>query len=119
MIFLFHSVGHGGNYGVFQEFVQMGAIFMTGFFLLSGYSLFYTHGSDDFACLHTVRSFYVKRGIGILPLYYATALLYILFLGTESPVENALLAPAELLGIQSAFSSLFPTSHNSGTWFIS
>ena len=33
MVFLFHSAMHlGCDYGVFQEFVQMGAIFMTGFF---------------------------------------------------------------------------------------
>lgn len=120
MIFLFHSAGHlGCDYGVFQEFVQMGAIFMTGFFLLSGYSLYYVHGCDDFTSLHTVKSFYAKRAVGILPLYFATALLYILFLGTESPIENVVLAPVELLGIQSVFVALDQTSHNGGTWFVS
>jgi peptidoglycan/LPS O-acetylase OafA/YrhL len=40
-------------------------------------------------------------------------------LGEESVFQNLVLLPIELLGLQSVFSTLFPVSHNGGTWFIS
>ena len=99
----------------------MGAIAMTGFFLLSGYTLNLTNqkvndGSD-------IKKFYIKRLISILPLYYVYALINIaqniLFNGTEALVEELILCPIETLGIQSVFATLFPYSHNGGSWFIS
>ncbi len=33
--------------------------------------------------------------------------------------QNLVLLPIEVLGLQSVFSTLFPVSHNGGTWFIS
>lgn len=65
------------------------------------------------------RAFYLKRLISILPLYYAVALLYIIFLGKETLGENLLLAPVELLGLQANFAGLYSVTHNSGTWFVS
>ena len=47
------------------------------------------------------------------------ALIYICFLGQESTVQNLLIAPVEILGIQSIFNSLFGVTHNGGTWFVS
>ncbi|MGN0999480.1 MAG: hypothetical protein ACI4PO_08005, partial [Faecousia sp.] len=42
VVMLFHSWCHiGCTYGVLEPFISMGAVFMTGFFLLSGFSLFY------------------------------------------------------------------------------
>lgn len=54
-----------------------------------------------------------------MPVYYVVAILYIIFLGTETVVQNIIIAPIEILGLQSTFSSLFGYSHNGGTWFIS
>lgn len=53
VIFLFHSNGHlHCSYGVLNAFVSMGAVFMTAFFMLSGYviaykSYSYTGGGDS------------------------------------------------------------------------
>lgn len=57
--------------------------------------------------------------MGILPLYYVVSILYVVFLGKETFMQNIVLLPIELLGIQTFFSSLFTFSHNGGTWFIS
>ncbi len=54
-----------------------------------------------------------------MPVYYVIAILYIIFLGRETILQNIIIAPIEILGLQSAFSSLFGYSHNGGTWFIS
>lgn len=47
------------------------------------------------------------------------AALYVVTLGQESVFQNLVLLPIELFGLQSVFSTLFPVSHNGGTWFIS
>ncbi|MCQ2061055.1 MAG: acyltransferase [Fibrobacter sp.] len=119
-VFLFHSrIHHGCNYGFLNDFIQMGAVFMTGFFMLSGFVLHATYKSQVLSEFPNLRKFYLKRIAGILPLYYLVALVYILTFGTESTLENLVLLPIEALGLQSVFSSLFEVSHNNGTWFIS
>lgn len=120
MVLLFHChIHHGSDFGVLTGFVSMGAIFMSAFFMLSGYVLFLTYREQSLIQMANLKRFYLKRLVGILPLYYVVALLYVLFLGQESAVQNLLLLPVEMLGLQSVFSSLFEVSHNDGTWFIS
>ena len=120
LIFLFHSNIHiQCNYGVLNQFVNSGAIYMTAFFILSGFSLYLVWQRKDLHNIVELRKFYLKRLISILPLYYSVALIYICFLGQESTVQNLLIAPVEILGIQSIFNSLFGVTHNSGTWFVS
>ena len=42
LVFAFHSNIHFQcHYGILDNFVSMGAIAMTGFFMLSGFSMFY------------------------------------------------------------------------------
>lgn len=99
----------------------MGAIAMTGFFLLSGYTLNLTYkGMND---SRDIRKFYIKRLISILPLYYAygtiNVIINIALKGTGAAIEELILFPIEVLGIQSVFATLFPFSHNGGSWFIS
>lgn len=119
-VFLFHSNMHMGcEYGIFTNFVSMGAIFMTAFFMLSGYVLFITYQRMDFTKIGNIKKFYLKRSISILPLYYIVSVLFILFLGTETVKQNLILAPIEILGLQSVFTSIFSVTHNGGTWFIS
>ena len=120
LVFCFHSaIGVGCYYGIVDGYVQMGAVAMTGFFMLSGYVLYHSYHLNDLSNIKNVKSFYLKRCIAILPDYYIVAVLYILFLGEESVLQNIMIAPIEILGLQSVFSSLFGITHNSGTWFIS
>lgn len=121
LIYMFHSWMHFGcSYSVYlDKFVSVGAVAMTGFFLLSGYALRLVYGKQDLMEKHNLGRFYLKRILSIIPLYYFFALLYILISGKESMVDNMLLLPIEALGLQTTFTSLFGISHNSGTWFIS
>lgn len=120
MVLLFHGhIHHGCSYGPLTWFVSMGAVFMSAFFMLSGYVLFYTYREQSLMQAASLKTFYLKRLVGIVPLYYLVALVYALFWGKESLLQNLVLLPAELLGLESVFSSLFEVSHHSGTWFIS
>ena len=120
MVLLFHChIHHDCSFGPLTGFVSMGAIFMTGFFMLSGFVLFRTYQERELFKMDALRNFYLKRAIGILPLYYLVSVVYVLSLGSESQFQNLVLLPIELLGLQTVFSTLFPVSHNGGTWFIS
>lgn len=116
----FHTTFHlGCSYGWFREVSSMGAVFMTAFFMMSGYVLYLIYNGEDFKEIKNVKKFIIKRFIGIVPMYYISAIIYILVRGEETITQNILLAPIEMLGLQSAFSSLFSYTHNGGTWFIS
>lgn len=92
---------------------------MTAFFMLSGYALFYVYQSRDLTQFDKIKLFYKKRAISILPVYYSAALIFILLFDQGNLLKNLFLAPIEILGIQTVFSSLFGVAHNGGTWFIS
>ncbi len=120
LIYMFHSNMHFQcSYGVLNDFVSVGALAMTGFFLLSGYVLRLVYGEKDLLEIKELWRFYLRRMLSVLPLYYTVAILHILFLGKESWIEYLMLVPIEALGLQSTFVSLFGVSHNDGTWFVS
>ena len=125
LIFMFHSRIHvlKCDYWLLNDFVSMGAIAMTGFFMLSGYALILSTQKTNMSDAKEIRKFYLKRLISILPLYYAWALLNVIinvvFKGAHAAIEELMLFPIETLGLQSIFSTLFPYSHNGGSWFIS
>ena len=125
LIFMFHSRIHvlKCSYGYLDSFVSMGAIAMTGFFLLSGYVMNLTYGCKEMSGSANIKRFYLKRIISIIPLYFVWASLWavanIIVNGKSAGIEEIILFPVEILGIQSVFSSLFPFSHNGGSWFIS
>lgn len=92
---------------------------MTGFFMLSGFVLFANYSGKNGMEKGNLKQFYLKRLIGIFPLYFFVSVVYMVCCGSESLKQNLILFPIETLGLQSHFSSLFDVSHNSGTWFIS
>lgn len=122
IIFFFHQKIHLGiNFGVLNAFISMGPIFMTAFFMLSGYVLEMTHGEQDICRQGKILDFYKKRFISIIPSYWLVAISYTIYLiiKGQSIGLHITMLPIELIGAQSWFNSLFSFSHNGGTWFIS
>lgn len=125
LIFMFHSRIHvlHCSYGFLNSFVNMGAIAMTGFFLLSGYVINLTYGKKNMTSFQEIKRFYLNRLITIIPLYFVWAFFMVVakvvIIGKSAVIDEIILFPVEFLGIQSVYSSLFSFSHNSGSWFIS
>lgn len=120
LVFAFHSHVHFQcSYGILNRFISMGAIAMTGFFLLSGYSLAFSNSNNDFSDLKKIISFYKKRLISIMPLYMFVHIVRMFVWNNEPILNRILMFPIQTLGIQSWFSTLFGHAHNGGSWFIS
>lgn len=120
LVCAFHSYVHlGCQYGpILQPVVNMGAMSMTGFFMVSGFVLarnysFETITSSD------VWKYYKRRLIATMPMYWIVSVVYIFTQHNYCLRQDLILIPIETFGIQSFFSSLRAISHNGGTWFIS
>ena len=121
---MFHTTIHlGCDYGILQNVSRMGAVFMTAFFLLSGFSLFVNWCGADLTEFTITKRFWKKRFLSVVPMYLFAAILYEIMrlaMGKDIIANVGILFPIEALGIQSVFSnSLSGFSHNAGTWFIS
>lgn len=123
VICMFHTTVHlGCDYGPLQGLSRMGAVFMTAFFLLSGFSLFVNWGGCNLTDVTEIKKFWKKRFLSIMPMYWFACIVFVviqIILREDSILNVLTLAPVEVVGLQSVFSSLFGFSHNGGTWFIS
>lgn len=120
LIFFFHSRDYCFfKYGIVDGFFGNGATSMSAFFMLSGWALYITYRDKNFSDLRNLKVFFVKRLLSILPLYYLISLLFVVFVGKETVLQNIVLFPIEALGLQSLIAGTFPLTHNGGTWFIS
>ncbi|MCQ5129402.1 acyltransferase family protein [Butyricicoccus faecihominis] len=120
LVFLFNCHIHlHVHYFILTSFISKGATAMTGFFMVSGFVLFRLYSKTDFTEQGTSVLFYKNRIFSFYPLYLAVYLLYLVFFNWNTLFENLMLAPIELILLQSFFDSLFPMLHNGGTWFLS
>ena len=70
MVCMFHTTFHlGCDYGILQGMSKMGAVFMTAFFLLSGFSLFVNWGGISLTNNLMIIQFWKKRILSIIPIY--------------------------------------------------
>ena len=114
VVFLFHSsLALGIDYGLFREVAEMGATFMSFFFLLSGYTLYYVYGG--WGGIGGIKHFFIRRAVCIMPSYFAATVVAIILVGAHIEgtrcLEFIALIPIYGLAIQSTnlgFISLFP-----------
>lgn len=118
--FLFHARIHFDcQFGFLQGFIENGNICMSGFFLLSGYTIYYVYNSFDLREISCIAYFYKKRMITLLPAYYTVIIFFNVILLSQSLVKKIVVIPIELLGIQCTYNSLFDVEPNNVTWFVS
>ena len=120
-VFIRHSSTMGGcHYGVLNsEFLRaINNVMMSGFFILSGFSLYYVYSDRDMTDMKTTFDFYKKRAIAIFPIYFLVIIVHMLFLEKDL-VMNLKLLPIEVTGIHTYFNGTFFLLHNGTTWFVS
>lgn len=120
MIVLYHSISDfGRSYGVITPFIQMGSIFMTAFFILSGFCLFFSSAKISLNEPKSLFVFYLKRFFAIFPLYYVIIAINLIGFAGDRLQDSLILLPIELLGLQMLFPGIVNNSLNGGLWFIS
>ena len=119
MIILYHSIeDFSRNYGIITPFINMGSIFMTAFFILSGFCLYHTSKQIELGNPKSLGKFFLKRAISILPLYYLIIIINLIAFSSGRLKESLFLLPVELLGLQSFYPGVASTL-NGGLWFVS
>ena len=104
-----------------NTFVGIGNILMVGFFMLSGFVLFYNYSNKDLSSPKSLKTFYIKRFTSTYPLYFFILLyVFISRLAFFETIQKTLLViPIELFALQSFFREFTSNLGNSGTWFVS
>ena len=118
-VFLYHAFHNMGcRFGFFNPIISQSSFFMTAFFMLSGFILYFNYSDKDIFSKEGILSFYFRRILGIYPLYFIVWVFAYLLLWQRSTVFIDLLTfPFQFLLIQN-FQG-YPYLLNSGTWFFS
>lgn len=123
MVCLCHSTIHlGCTYGILQSLSDTAYVYMTAFFMLSGFSLFLNWSGRPLSDKKAILFFWKKRVLRVMPIYWASALasvVWLLAFKHDTWINELVVAPIEILGMQNVFHSLAGVSHNPGTWFVS
>lgn len=101
--------------------ISVGAIFMVGFFMLSGFVLQYHYRETDFSDKNNLKKFYRKRFFCIYPAYFVFLMIIFSFrlsFPDTLPKVFAILG-CEFFCLQTFFPTTFNICGNGGTWFIS
>ncbi len=124
-VFLFHCKIHlGYNFGlkIIDKFLSNGAVFMTGFFVLSGYIMCFVYINKDFRKKTEIYNFYIKRFARIYPVYLIATITYFIFITPEIPYSKGdwiRIIVNDLFLVQAFFPNMFQLGINGGTWSIS
>ena len=120
-VFLMHSLSRLGTYyGPLQALISTGGVYMTGFFMLSGFMSALSAADRDFSSAGEVKRFLRRRLVSLMPLYLFLAIVHVIeTYGTKRFMRELFLIPVEFTGTQTLFQSMLKMSHNGGTWFIS
>ena len=124
MIFLSHAglfLNLRFNIWYLDGFIQNSSIFMTGFFVLSGYILSQIYSDKDFRQNSEVVSFYIKRFARIYPVYaIVTIVFFILFpWGNFSYADWLRIFINDIFLTQGFFPNVSDLGINCITWSVS
>ncbi len=125
VVFFMHCRIHLGfevGNSLFDRFISHGAVFMSVFFVLSGYILAYAYNSKDFNQSIVLKEYYIRRFTRIYPAYFFASMVYFLifFNSLEYTFGDWVrVIINDLFLIQAFFSNMFVLGINSGTWSLS
>lgn len=121
VVFIFHCRVHlkwQTDIDFVNRFISHGAIFMSGFFVLSGFIMSHVYHATDFTKASNIWRFYIKRFAKIYPVYALSTIAYFAFFRDYTHAEHARIAINDLFLIQGFFPSMFRLGLNGGTWSL-
>jgi peptidoglycan/LPS O-acetylase OafA/YrhL len=119
VVFIFHCNVHldlkiGPKY--IDQFFAHGAVFMTGFFVLSGFIMSYVYFKTDFTNLENIKNYWIKRVAKIYPVFIFATIVHSIFMFDSFEYSSvfALNWIDTIFGIQSWFYSMFSVGLGGG-----
>lgn len=124
MIFLSHCGGFWQmqlGIALLDAFIANSAVFITGFFVLSGYILTHVYGETDFSQSGAVAHFYLKRCARIYPVYAVGTVVFFIFFAPEgfTGFDWLRVVVNDIFLTQSFFLNMDDMGINCITWSIS
>ena len=118
VVFLFHCKIHLHMESI--KFIGNGAVFMTGFFVLSGFIMVHVYQRWDFTERKNIFNFYLKRFAKIYPAYALATVVFFTFSHeqTYTGAEWLRIVVNDLFLVQGFFPSMFDLGLNGGTWSL-
>lgn len=103
-----------------NDFVNAGAFAMSGFFVLSGFLLYYIYSKSDFSNFDYLKKFYLKRIIKILPsCYFISIFMYLLYIFICHKPIKLVEFIMQFFFMQAYFPHMFNVFLNGCLWFVS
>lgn len=121
IVFLFHCRIHLKwelGIPILDKFFKHGAVFMTGFFVLSGYIMAHVYANTDFTKRANIFSYYLKRVAKIYPTYALATMVYFVLFRDFTWSQHLRIFVNDLLLLQGFFPSMFKLGINGGTWSL-
>ena len=122
IVFLFHLRIHfDWKIGIhdIDKFINKGAIFMSAFFVLSGFIMYYTYQNADFSSKKNLHNYYLKRLARIYPVYFIVSVLSLYTLFKLNIFQICSLVAVNIFLLQAFFYGLFSYWINGGMWSLS
>lgn len=118
-IFLYHAHWNMGcDYAYLNPIIGQSSFFITLFFILSGFVLYYNYENEDLFNKKNLSKYYIKRIMSLYPLYVLVWIIFYLLQWKSNTVSSDLFTlPFQYLLIQNIIG--YPYLMNSGTWFLS
>ena len=121
--FLFHwNIHYSVSYKneLLNNFITVGAVSMSGFFILSGFLSSYAHQNSDFNDFSYLMYYFKKKLIKILPQsYFLVSLMLLLSIFVDNTYIEWPLIVINIIPLQAFFPGMFNYFLNGGLWFIS
>ena len=115
IVCMFHTWYHlGASYGILTGVVAMGPVFMTAFFMLSGFCIYLNYSGCEMMKKDNLFGFYKKRILALLPLFVFVSAVDMIFVSRYDIKKTLLLLPTSIFCISTNFSSLFTYVE----WFV-
>lgn len=116
-IFLYHCICNTNcDYGIFNYIFHQSSFFMTLFFILSGFVLFYSCADTNFENIEEIKKYLHRRICSIFPIYFLIWGIFLVATDTDA-VESIVTFPFQFSLLQNFSHYNYLT--NSGAWFFS
>ena len=105
------------DFGFLNPMLEEASFFMTQFFMLSGFVLFYNYQNEEFDNIDSIFKFLKKRIVRLFPMYLLVYILFFIFFNTQTLEQDISTFVHQIFLVQ--YTIGYKYLMNSEMWFLS